>query len=752
MLYLGKNPHCLPLLSLKDGHPIAEFVQMLEEALESVPTSLYWKDSNNTLYMACADGKLRTVTVVLEKLQLKDTSVRFAKSNATADILSVLESATTSTKDAKIGNIRDLQATTSCKTKATKDIDALLDSDSDDVEDSNKENDLVSSPRKTKQPVSTQDDAILEDSDDDGPETQAPPQPYATTTTSDIDSDDDSFASDEKSPSKSKTNKDITVADQETAENDFNTTVESTSNSVASEDEAEFDIKGAPPAPSSEHLVKKDKTNEMDSDDEDTIFDDVKDFAKDSAAKKFSKTTFIDDEAEDTDEVHDDADKAIAEEPAEKVAADAGNTISNDAHVSTAEVTLTKIAVEAEGNDATTPTHSENPDDPDDSNSFVNYRDDESDGGNSMADDVAAFNKSYQGQASARSLPEPQAAFAPSSTPLDLDRRYLCWNHIGSVTLFQGGETGRRKVDINFTDSAFRRPIAFTDTLGFILGSMGDDGAMFATDLAEDDDLEDDDDVMEGLSLSAKTKAALKKSQKQRMRKNSGRRHTGSTIYFHRFETFGNIREKDWTLTLPDGERVLGCASGSGWAAAITSRKFFRLFSSGGNQGQIMWLPGAPVTIVGRNRFCAAFYHESMPLPDGTQRLGYMLYDAVANRIITKGNVSCISAGSSLSWAGFSNDCSLMAMDSDGMLSMLYATSMNGNAGDQDMPAPTSWEWAPLLDTIGLRKSTDDSFWPVTVYEGKLVCVPLKGGTQYPEAARRPVTSTIGLKMPLAKT
>ena len=53
-----------------------------------------------------------------------------------------------------------------------------------------------------------------------------------------------------------------------------------------------------------------------------------------------------------------------------------------------------------------------------------------------------------------------------------------------------------------------------------------------------------------------------------------------------------------------------------------------------------------------------------------------MLYDAISSRTISKGSLSCISTGSSLSRAGFSNDLSLMAMDSDGMLSMLFATNL----------------------------------------------------------------------------
>jgi chromosome transmission fidelity protein 4 len=51
---------------------------------------------------------------------------------------------------------------------------------------------------------------------------------------------------------------------------------------------------------------------------------------------------------------------------------------------------------------------------------------------------------------------------------------------------------------------------------------------------------------------------------------------------------------------------------------------------------------------------------------------------------------------------------------------------------------------------MGLRKSMDDQFWPITVYDGKMVCVPLKGGNSYPDAARKPVTSTLALRLPLA--
>ena len=148
--------------------------------------------------------------------------------------------------------------------------------------------------------------------------------------------------------------------------------------------------------------------------------------------------------------------------------------------------------------------------------------------------------------------------------------------------------------------------------------------------------------------------------------------------------------------------------------------------------------------MAGITRFLAVFYHAGSPLPDGTQKLGYMLYDAVAHRTLAKGAASCISSGGQLSWAGFSNDGSLMAMDSTGMLSMLV-----GSGGSAE--GSISWEWMPMLDTVGLRKSADDSHWPITVKDGKLVCVPLKGGIKYPDAVRRPVTTALGLRLPLAR-
>lgn len=453
----------------------------------------------------------------------------------------------------------------------------------------------------------------------------------------------------------------------------------------------------------SKRLAKK-STSTSDSDDEDIDFDEP----EENVAKP--KTSFIDDEADD-----DSIPAESSETPNPLSTAEAGD--SNDGMV------------------------------PDDD---IMVQDDDALGDDDDDDDYHA-SRSRVGNGTLVELPEPQPAFAPSSTPLDLTRRIMCWNHIGAITLLRGGDgTTRNTVDIDFTDSAFRRPISFTDNLDFIVGSLGEDGAFFASDLTEGDIDEDDDleQVVDGLNMSDKTKAAVRKSHQKRMQKGkSTHKSTGSSVYFHRFETFGSLSNKDWVVNLPDAELALGCASGEGWAACITSRRFLRMFTSGGNQGPVMWLKGEPVTIVGRSRFVAVIYHEGVPMPDGTQKLGYTIYDGISTETISSGSLACISSRASLRWVGFSKEGSLMVMDTDGMLSMLVSVEKSDAQNESNM---FTWTWSPVLDTVGLRKSLEDSFWPVTVQDGKFICVPLKGGNEHPDAARRPVTTALSMRMPFA--
>ena len=56
----------------------------------------------------------------------------------------------------------------------------------------------------------------------------------------------------------------------------------------------------------------------------------------------------------------------------------------------------------------------------------------------------------------------------------------------------------------------------------------------------------------------------------------------------------------------------------------------------------MIWLKGASVNFVDLGRSLAVFYHEGNPLPDGTQKLGYGLYDSVSGVELTSGSVSVV--------------------------------------------------------------------------------------------------------------
>jgi hypothetical protein len=76
-------------------------------------------------------------------------------------------------------------------------------------------------------------------------------------------------------------------------------------------------------------------------------------------------------------------------------------------------------------------------------------------------------------------------------------------------------------------------------------------------------------------------------------------------------------------------------------------------------------------------------------MQDGTQLLGYSIIDGTKGTTVACGDVSAVSPGASLTWAGFTEVCALSVMDSDGVLSMLARQSPTdvGNIADIQVPS-----------------------------------------------------------------
>ena len=137
------------------------------------------------------------------------------------------------------------------------------------------------------------------------------------------------------------------------------------------------------------------------------------------------------------------------------------------------------------------------------------------------------------------------------------------------------------------------------------------------------------------------------------------------------------------------------------------------------------------------------FHHRSPSAEsDGTQLLGYAVYDGRTGSVVGSGDLSALSPGSSLAWAGFNEKSALCVMDSGGMVSMLSLPSQSSSS--------RVGAWMPVLDTAGHRRTSTDSHWPVELHGARFVCVLLRGGRTYPDAGRRPVTTSLGLRLPMA--
>lgn len=334
-----------------------------------------------------------------------------------------------------------------------------------------------------------------------------------------------------------------------------------------------------------------------------------------------------------------------------------------------------------------------------------NDDDDEDDVDDEMVE-VSALHSSVVVQKCAAFLEDlvQQAAFQPSSTHRDdKGRRYLVWNAIGSIVSREDGMTNR--VEIKFANiDGNNKPEAFPDNYGFTKAALSYEGAFFASD-AED---VDSDSVL----------------------------RRGSTVYYHAFPNQRHLGEanESFTITLPHGEEAVAVTVGSGWAAVASSMQYLRIFSSTGLQLLVSFVKGPVVSLVGCADKLAIFYYEG----DNNKLLRVDMLT-----IHTDGSMRQIVDSivplprSTLSWTGFEVETgTLFMMNSKGMLSSLMNIA--------------GWRWVPVLDG-SLKKSVDQSFWPIAVKTDRLCYVLLNGESQ-PAIHPQPVIATKHFKIPICES
>ena len=338
---------------------------------------------------------------------------------------------------------------------------------------------------------------------------------------------------------------------------------------------------------------------------------------------------------------------------------------------------------------------------------------------------------------SVRGARSVQRSFQPSSTAFDeRDRRYLVWNHVGSIVLRK--ENIGNRIEFRFANTGgSNRNDSIVDHHGYVLGSLAFEGAVFASEPEVDED-----------------KYSMLRDRE------SKKAPPGSTIFYYAFagqkQLLGVNESFQWTLS--DGEAAMAVAVGKGWLAVATSRCLLYVYSSTGLLCLVSSLPGVVVSMCGCDSLLAVVYHSSrlkvdlfdidwrtgckvkklvtgvpLPSPPVNHLDTTTVYHSSSNskdKFVQQSDQSLL-----LEWVGFDVDNGLLMMlDSQDMLWCLIGGGVD-------------WHWMPVLNIALSRKDINHICWPVMVKLNKLVYVQLNGESK-PAIHPQPVVHTKGLKVP----
>ena len=326
------------------------------------------------------------------------------------------------------------------------------------------------------------------------------------------------------------------------------------------------------------------------------------------------------------------------------------------------------------------------------------------------------------------SLSPPQAAFMPSSTPLEDDRRILCWNAVGCIASREEGFSNA--IEIDFADTTAHRAIKFQDRNDLNLGALGEEAAIFAN-------VPDDDNNEERIELEKQGASEL---VLQKLKTDQLTKRKPSMIYCNIFNA-ATSAAGTWTRHLGQGEKAEVLAIGTDWVVVFTDQQLARIFSIGGVELEVFRIPGSIITAAGTGR--RLFYAYRNGTSSFGPSVGYQLLDVPGRKQINSGVLPLVQpspgAGVKLQWVGFAEPHGMPCfLDSTGVLSGL-TTSFGGT-------------WAPILDSKVASQNTSDHFWPIAVMDARLTAVTLKGSARtYPTVFPRPLATSTPLAVPASQ-
>ncbi|KAL4254294.1 hypothetical protein ABKN59_002914 [Abortiporus biennis] len=319
------------------------------------------------------------------------------------------------------------------------------------------------------------------------------------------------------------------------------------------------------------------------------------------------------------------------------------------------------------------------------------------------------------------SVTKAQPPFQPGSTPFESKKRYLAYNMIGVIE--STDQDTHNIINVHFHDQSSRRNYHFTDHFKYSLASLGERGAVYAS-------------------------------------QPDGATSTPAQVLYRptSSSTFSSAHE--WSYSLPPNVRVLGVACsgppppkrgkgkveedilGNGNVVLATSEgELIFLTAGGGIERCVLSLWGDFVAMVASPEWVFIVTRDGSTSMDGSQNLTGRLIKFEDFGLIQKDSLP-IRKGQTLQWIGVSEEGAPVMYDSAGVLHALPRFRL-----------PFQATWTRLLDTNTLdrREGKDESYWPVGVNGQTFMCLILKGRQKYP-GFPRPFMQDLPLRLPFKRT
>ncbi|XP_026685148.1 WD repeat and HMG-box DNA-binding protein 1-like [Diaphorina citri] len=297
---------------------------------------------------------------------------------------------------------------------------------------------------------------------------------------------------------------------------------------------------------------------------------------------------------------------------------------------------------------------------------------------------------------------ELQPAFQPTSTPTHFQYRFMVYNDVGMVRHTNTEE--ENSIDNSKLNSlmewlSFSFPVLLPNKTSRINNIMGH--------------------TLAALSTKALVLACEREEDKPSKL---------SCIVINSWDG-----SKEWSLDFPD-EDILAVAAGGSFIASASDKRLLRIFSVGGVQREIISLPGPVVCLNAKDSLLLAVYHSGQGVPED-QNLQYIVYHVNALHR-SKGPLPLsLSPRSTLRWAGFSEEGSVLSYDSECVLRL--SQQFTG-----------SCVWRPVCFMDDLTKGKSDHYFVVSVSESShsIQCILCKG-CFYPATVPRPILTQVSWKV-----